>query len=79
MDDLSSSQVFYHWEKACNRMIQNLMKIHSAWIFNQPVDAEKLGIHDYHDIIKNPMDFLTIKEKLKKHGYKRIEEFVSDI
>lgn len=50
-------------------MIQNLMKIHSAWIFNQPVDAEKLGILDYHDIITHPMDFLTIKEKLKRHEY----------
>jgi|LakMenEpi03Aug12_release.lakeMendotaPanAssembly.Ray.scaffolds.fasta_scaffold1111299_1 hypothetical protein len=55
------------------------MKIHSAWIFNQPVDAEKLGIVDYHDIIKNPMDFLTIKEKLKRHEYNNIEQFISDI
>jgi hypothetical protein len=49
------------------------MKIQNAWIFNQPVDAEKLGIVDYHDIIKNPMDFLTIKEKLKRHEYTKIE------
>lgn len=55
------------------------MKNHSAWIFNQPVDAEKLGIPDYHDIIKIPMDFLTIKEKLKKHGYYKIEEFILDV
>lgn len=50
-------------------MIVALMKLPSSWIFNQPVDPDKLGIHDYFRIIKSPMDFLTIKTKLKKHDY----------
>ena len=32
-----------------------------AWPFYHPVDAVALGLHDYHDIIKNPMDLETIK------------------
>jgi hypothetical protein len=30
-------------------------------IFNAPVNPEKLGIPDYLDIVKKPMDFGTIK------------------
>lgn len=32
-----------------------------AWPFYKPVDAELLQLHDYHEIIKNPMDLTTIK------------------
>ncbi len=32
-----------------------------AWPFLQAVDAEKLGLRDYHDIIKKPMDLGTMK------------------
>ena len=32
-----------------------------AWPFFKPVDATSLGLHDYHDIIKQPMDMGTIK------------------
>ena len=32
-----------------------------AWPFYKPVDAALLGLHDYHEIIKKPMDLGTIK------------------
>ena len=32
-----------------------------AWPFYKPVQVEELGLHDYHDIIKQPMDLTTIK------------------
>jgi len=32
-----------------------------AWPFYKPVDADLLGLHDYHDIIKKPMDLGTVK------------------
>lgn len=35
-----------------------------AWPFYKPVDVETLGLHDYHDIIKHPMDLTTIKVKI---------------
>lgn len=34
-----------------------------AWPFYTPVDAVALGLHDYHDIIKQPMDLSTIRVK----------------
>ena len=32
-----------------------------AWPFYKPVDVDGLGLHDYLDIIKHPMDLGTIK------------------
>jgi hypothetical protein len=49
-----------------------------AWIFHEPVDPIKLGIEDYFDIIKKPMDFGTIKKKLNNNAYKAGADLVSD-
>jgi E1A/CREB-binding protein len=38
--------------------------------FRTPVDPEQLGIPDYFDIIKNPMDLQTIKDGLDQGKYK---------
>ena len=40
-----------------------------AWVFGKPVDPVALHIPDYFDIIKEPMDFGTIKDKLDKKTY----------
>lgn len=32
-----------------------------AWPFYNPVDVNALGLHNYYDIVKNPMDLGTIK------------------
>ena len=32
-----------------------------AWPFYKPVDVEALGLHDYYDIIKKPMDLSKVK------------------
>ncbi|XP_022084196.1 bromodomain-containing protein 4-like [Acanthaster planci] len=50
-----------------------------AWPFFKPVDADVLGLHDYHDIIKHPMDLGTIKEKLENRVYKNANEFAADM
>ncbi|KAK1291178.1 hypothetical protein QJS10_CPB17g02444 [Acorus calamus] len=36
--------------KKCKQILCNLLKQRTAWIFKEPVDAVKLGLHDYHDI-----------------------------
>ena len=41
-----------------------------AWPFYKPVDAELLGLHDYHDVIKKPMDLGTVKV---------IKDFISQV
>lgn len=50
-----------------------------AWPFYQPVDAELLGLHDYHDIIKKPMDFGTVKKKMDNREYRTPQDFAADV
>lgn len=55
--------------KACNEILKELFsKKHStyAWPFYKPVDADLLGLHDYHEIIKKPMDLSTVKVRKSK-------------
>lgn len=50
--------------KYCQTIVKELFsKKHQpyAWPFYYPVDAEKLGLKDYSDIIKTPMDLTTAK------------------
>jgi len=65
--------------RACQSLLRILMDHKHAWPFNQPVDPVSLQILDYFDIIKNPMDFSTIKEQLEDGIYDAPEEFATDI
>lgn len=47
--------------------------------FRQPVDIQTLGIPDYFDIIKKPMDLSTIKRKLDIGKYQDPWEYVDDV
>eukprot|EP00262_Sarcandra_glabra_P016727 TRINITY_DN5549_c0_g1_i1.p1 TRINITY_DN5549_c0_g1~~TRINITY_DN5549_c0_g1_i1.p1 ORF type:complete len:657 (+),score=153.68 TRINITY_DN5549_c0_g1_i1:74-2044(+) len=50
-------------------VIKKIMKMDAAEPFNTPVNPVALGIPDYFDIIKTPMDFGTICNELE-HGNK---------
>lgn len=68
--------------KSCNEILKELFsKKHCgyAWPFYKPVDAELLGLHDYHEIIKKPMDLGTVKKKMDNREYKTVHEFASDV
>lgn len=68
--------------KSCNEILKELFsKKHSgyAWPFYKPVDAELLALHDYHDIIKKPMDLGTVKRKMDNREYKSAPEFAADV
>ena len=47
--------------------------------FRDPVEPQKLGIPDYFDIIKRPMDLKTIRGKLDTGQYKDPWEYVDDV
>ncbi|KAM6963096.1 bromodomain testis-specific protein [Aplochiton taeniatus] len=67
--------------KCCSVILKEMQsKRHSgyAWPFYKPVDAEVLGLHDYHDIIKQPMDLSTIKKKMDERDYTSAQEFAAD-
>uniref|UniRef100_H3C9H8 Bromodomain containing 4 n=1 Tax=Tetraodon nigroviridis TaxID=99883 RepID=H3C9H8_TETNG len=66
----------------CASLVREMLsKKHAAyaWPFYKPVDADALGLHDYHDIIKHPMDLSTIKVKLENRQYREPQEFAADV
>jgi len=65
--------------EACTELLHYLMKQQNSWPFNEPVDPVKLGILDYFDVIKHPMDLRTIKENLEAGDYQTSEEFANDV
>ncbi|XP_016657124.1 bromodomain-containing protein 3 isoform X4 [Acyrthosiphon pisum] len=68
--------------KGCTEVLKELFtKKHAAyaWPFYKPVDAAWLGLHDYHDIIKKPMDLGTVKTKLDNREYKNSKDFAADV
>lgn len=67
------------WEQVARRIVSQLMRMHSAKIFNEPVDPEKLGVSDYFEVVKTPVDFGTIKQRLNTHHYHLAQEFVDDM
>ncbi|CAA7029518.1 unnamed protein product [Microthlaspi erraticum] len=73
--DKGTVQIF----KNCNNLLTKLMKHKSGWIFNAPVDAKGLGLHDYHTIVKEPMDLGTVKTKLGKSLYDSPLDFAEDV
>ncbi|MEQ2192293.1 Bromodomain-containing protein 2 [Xenoophorus captivus] len=66
----------------CSGLLKEMLsKKHAAyaWPFYTPVDATALGLHDYHDIIKCPMDLSTIKRKMDCREYRDAQQFASDV
>ena len=60
-----------------------------GWLFARPVDPKALclccpspchcRLKDYFNIVTSPMDLGTIKEKLEKHQYSKINEYTADV
>jgi hypothetical protein len=59
----NKEEVLHHFLPLHNGIVD----LPEAEAFRQPVDVERLGLQDYHDIIKRPMDLQTIGQKLH-HG-----------
>jgi hypothetical protein len=54
--------------RSANQVITRLLQDPEVRkVFGQPVDPDALGLDDYFDIIKTPMDLGTIQKKLNPH------------
>ena len=60
-------------------MIQSLWRCSSSQIFHHPVDPDKLGIPDYFEVVKEPIDFGTIKQRLNHNIYNAMSDFITDV
>lgn len=83
----SPTQSVGGWTRACLGLIQRVSRyrglnrekgdLNAASWFTEPVDPAYAP--DYYSIVKNPMDFGTIKKKLESGSYGDHEEFHSDM
>lgn len=64
------------FDEILNRLIQDLMKLDKKKLFYYPVNTRELN--DYLDVIETPMDFITMKNKMKDNKYKDLNEFKKD-
>ena len=64
------------WMTAARQIVSDIFKKEDAWIFLRPVDPLKDQCPDYLTVIKNPMDFGTIRKKISKYNSK--SEFTAD-
>ncbi|KAI5080345.1 hypothetical protein GOP47_0005824 [Adiantum capillus-veneris] len=63
-------------------ILRQLMQHRWAWPFLQPVDVEGLQLHDYHKIVRRPMDLGTIRSRLEAKdgtGYRHVRELCEDV
>lgn len=63
----------------CGELLKGLQSHTHGWVFNTPVDPVELGLPDYFDIIKKPMDLGTVSKKLDNGMYHFIEDFAAEV
>jgi hypothetical protein len=65
--------------KEMHRLVCTLFIRPEGAAFRAPVDWKTMGLIDYPQIVKNPMDLGTIKANLESGKYKTKEEVAADI
>lgn len=64
-------------KKTLELILDKLQKKDIYGVYAEPVDPEELP--DYQEVIENPMDFATVRNKLGTGSYATLEQFESDI
>ncbi|KUI57142.1 Histone acetyltransferase GCN5 [Cytospora mali] len=57
-------------------LLNDMQNHQSAWPFLMPVNKD--DVHDYYDVIKEPMDLSTMEQKLEMDQYTTPEDFIKD-
>jgi len=60
-------------------VVDSLMNHAYGWVFSNPVDPIELGLPDYFDVIKEPMDLGLVKKRLIAGDYKSADNVVRDV
>jgi len=68
----------HQWQKQCLSLLKKmLLQKKLSWAFNEPVDPVAMGIPDYPEIIKHPMDLKTIERSLLEGRIATPDEFTA--
>ena len=63
----------------CLLVLKDVKSHPKAWPFLKPVDPVNDNAPNYLDVVKNPMDFNTITDKLASRVYEKVSEFKADM
>eukprot|EP00033_Pygsuia_biforma_P001215 GCRY01001378.1.p1 GENE.GCRY01001378.1~~GCRY01001378.1.p1 ORF type:complete len:284 (+),score=60.22 GCRY01001378.1:130-981(+) len=63
----------------CYKILEKLHRKDKDGIFHYPVKPTKDYLPDYLSVVKHPMDFSTIKDKILSAKYSNHEEFSKDV
>lgn len=63
----------------CLKIVDKLISFSICVPFVELVDPVNDGVHDYYDIIKNPMSLNEVRKKIISKKYKDVSEFQKDI
>ncbi|MCO5592952.1 hypothetical protein L7F22_046956 [Adiantum nelumboides] len=64
-------------KKVLRGILDKLQKKDSYGVFSEPVDVNE--VPDYYDVIKEPMDFGTMRKRISSNFYNSLELFEKDI
>ncbi|KAK8643951.1 hypothetical protein V6N13_013228 [Hibiscus sabdariffa] len=64
-------------KKTLELILDSLQTKDRFGVYSEPVDPEELP--DYHDVVEHPMDFSTMRKKLRNGSYSTLEQFKSDV
>ncbi|KAJ2513279.1 hypothetical protein GGH20_005158, partial [Coemansia sp. RSA 1937] len=65
--------------KAVHRVLRKLGRHPSAFPFMVPVDVVRDGCPTYYDIVQEPMDLGTIRQRLDANAYARVSDVERDV
>lgn len=64
--------------KFITKSLSSLKRMHDSRFYREPVDAVKLNIPNYHNVITQPMDLGTMEKKLKAGQYPSPQAVMDD-
>lgn len=63
-------------QRSCTKLLQDTLLPRFQEVFGSPVDVQRFP--HYPIVVKNPMDFGTMKVKLLEERYNDLQDFVND-
>ena len=64
--------------RRCLPVIRKLIGDQFGWVFRDPVDPVVLGLPDYFDVVRHPMNLGLVEMKLQKGEYTDMDSFARD-
>lgn len=66
-------------QKKIKIILQSLLDHSDSNDFREPVDWKGMGLTDYPQVVKNPMDLKTVNRKFNQGKYLTIESICDDL